>query len=37
MDFVQCFKFLAGRLREEIIVTSAGSCTRKGLNFRRCR
>jgi sulfopyruvate decarboxylase subunit beta len=27
MDFVQCFKFLAGRLRDEIIVTSAGNCS----------
>jgi sulfopyruvate decarboxylase subunit beta len=27
MNFVQCFKFLAGRLRDEIIVTSAGNCS----------
>jgi hypothetical protein len=27
MDFVGCFRLLAGRLREEIIVTSAGNCS----------
>ena len=27
MNFTQCFKFLAGRLRDEIIVTSAGNCS----------
>lgn len=27
MDFVECFRLLAGRLREEIIVTSAGNCS----------
>jgi sulfopyruvate decarboxylase subunit beta len=27
MDFAACFRLLAGRLREEIIVTSAGNCS----------
>ena len=27
MDFVECFRLLAGRPREEIIVTSAGNCS----------
>lgn len=27
MNFEACFRFLAGRLREEIIVTSAGNCS----------
>ena len=27
MDFVECFRLLAGRLREEIVVTSAGNCS----------
>jgi sulfopyruvate decarboxylase subunit beta len=27
MDFTECFRLLAGRLREEIIVTSAGNCS----------
>jgi thiamine pyrophosphate-dependent acetolactate synthase large subunit-like protein len=27
MDFVECFRLLAGRLCEEIIVTSAGNCS----------
>jgi sulfopyruvate decarboxylase subunit beta len=27
MDFAHAFKFLAGRLRDEIIVTSAGNCS----------
>jgi sulfopyruvate decarboxylase subunit beta len=27
MNFTQCFKFLAGRLRDEVIVTSAGNCS----------
>jgi len=27
MNFTQCFKYLAGRLRDEIIVTSAGNCS----------
>jgi sulfopyruvate decarboxylase subunit beta len=27
MDFAECFRVLAGRLREEIIVTSAGNCS----------
>jgi hypothetical protein len=27
MDFVECFRLLAGRLRDEIIVTSAGNCS----------
>ena len=27
MDFAECFRLLAGRLREEIIVTSAGNCS----------
>jgi thiamine pyrophosphate-dependent acetolactate synthase large subunit-like protein len=27
VDFAECFRLLAGRLREEIIVTSAGNCS----------
>ena len=27
MNFTQCFKFLTGRMRDEIIVTSAGNCS----------
>jgi hypothetical protein len=27
MNFEACFRFLADRLREEIIVTSAGNCS----------
>ena len=27
MDFTQCFKYLAGRLRDAIVVTSAGNCS----------
>ena len=27
MNFTQCFKYLAGRLRDEIVVTSAGNCS----------
>jgi len=27
MDFTKCFSLLAGRLREEIVVTSAGNCS----------
>jgi sulfopyruvate decarboxylase subunit beta len=27
MDFTEAFKFLAGRLRDEIVVTSAGNCS----------
>jgi len=27
MNFTQCFEFLAGRLRDEIVVTSAGNCS----------
>jgi sulfopyruvate decarboxylase subunit beta len=27
MNFTQCFKFLSGRMRDEIIVTSAGNCS----------
>jgi thiamine pyrophosphate-dependent acetolactate synthase large subunit-like protein len=27
MDFAECFRLLAVRLREEIIVTSAGNCS----------
>jgi thiamine pyrophosphate-dependent acetolactate synthase large subunit-like protein len=27
MNFTQCFEFLTGRLRDEIVVTSAGNCS----------
>jgi hypothetical protein len=27
MDFAECFRLLAGRLRDEIVVTSAGNCS----------
>ena len=27
MDFTECFRLLTGRLREEIVVTSAGNCS----------
>ena len=27
MNFIQCFEFLTGRLRDEIVVTSAGNCS----------
>src|ERR1700745_2267762 len=27
MDFVECFRLLAGRLREETLVPSAGNCS----------
>src|SRR5712671_3991850 len=27
MDFAECFRLLAGRLKDEIIVTSAGNCS----------
>ena len=27
MDFAECFRLLAGRLRDEIVVASAGNCS----------